>query len=215
MNDGTRPMAAARLVFLSALLVLGMVPHRAFALSASGVDAVRGFYATLLSTMKNGPALGESGRYAELEPVVRETFDLPLMSQLAVGPAWAGLTDARRRQVIDAFGRYISATYADRFDSYSGEQLQVASEQPVAAGIVVHSRIVKANGEPVNIDYLMRQNGGRWQISDVYLDGTISQLSTQRSEFAAILQNRGIEGLISTLNRKAELLAATRIAPQS
>jgi len=86
------------------------------------------------------------------------------------------------------------------------DRLQVAGEQPVAAGVIVHSRIVKADGEPVSIDYLMRENAGGWQISDVYLDGTISELATHRSEFAAILRSRGIDGLISTLNRKAELL---------
>jgi ABC-type transporter MlaC component len=34
----------------------------------------------------------------------------------------------------------------------------------------------------------MRQNQGSWQISDVYLDGTISQLAIQRSEFYSILR---------------------------
>ena len=53
----------------------------------------------------------------------------------------------------------------------------------------------------------MRQNDGAWQISDVYLDGTISQLATQRSEFGAILRREGFDGLLSTLQRKVKLLA--------
>jgi len=52
----------------------------------------------------------------------------------------------------------------------------------------------------------MRQNDGVWQISDVYLDGTISQLATQRSQFGAILRREGFEGLIATLHRKIDLL---------
>jgi phospholipid transport system substrate-binding protein len=206
MNRVWLPSKSVRAAVLVALLALGLAPRAALAVPAGGGDAVRGFYDALLSTMKNGAALGQSGRYAKLEPVVRSTFDLPLMARLAVGPAWAGLSDGQRQQVSEAFGRYISAVYAERFDSYSGEQLQVAGEQPVAAGVIVHSRIVKADGEPVSIDYLLRQNAGGWQISDVYLDGTISELATRRSEFAAILRSRGIDGLISTLNRKAELL---------
>jgi phospholipid transport system substrate-binding protein len=215
MSEPPRPTPVAGAALVVAVLALALLPRPAAASPASGGDAVRGFYATLLSTMKDGAALGESGRYARIEPVVRKTFDLPLMARLAVGPAWTGFSEAQRRQVTRAFGRYISATYADRFDSYSGEKLQVASEQPVAAGIIVHSRIVKPDGEPVSIDYLMRRNGDCWQISDVYLDGTISELATQRSQFAAILQSRGIEGLIATLNRKAELLAAAPVPGQS
>jgi len=61
--------------------------------------------------------------------------------------------------VTESFGRYISAIYADRFDSYAGQKLQVTGEQPAAAGVMVRSQIVKANGEPVNVDYMMRRKG--------------------------------------------------------
>jgi len=54
----------------------------------------------------------------------------------------------------------------------------------------------------------VRQNGGSWQIADVYLNGTISELATRRSEFASILRTRGINGLIAMLNTKADALSA-------
>jgi hypothetical protein len=40
-------------------------------------------------------------------------------------------------------------------------------EQPAMAGIMVRSQIIKANGEPVNVDYMMRRNGDSWLISDM------------------------------------------------
>jgi phospholipid transport system substrate-binding protein len=111
--------------------------------------------------------------------------------------------------VTESFGRYISAIYADRFDSYSGQRLQVTGEQPATAGVMVRSLIVKANGELVKVDYLMRRNGDAWLISDIYLDGAISEVATRRSEFAAILKSEGIDGLIAALNRKSNVLIAT------
>jgi phospholipid transport system substrate-binding protein len=81
------------------------------------------------------------------------------MARLSVGPSWATLTEAQRQQVTESFGRYISAIYADRFDSYSGQRLRVTGEQPAIAGVMVRSQIVKANGELVKVDYLMRRNG--------------------------------------------------------
>jgi phospholipid transport system substrate-binding protein len=178
--------------------------------AAPGSDTVRSLYTTLLATMRNGPALGAQGRYVRIAPVVRQVFDIPFMTRLAVGPQWASLSEAQRQQVSQAFERYVAAIYAERFDSYSGEQLQVIGEQPSTAGTIVISRIVKSSGEPVQIDYLMRQNGGTWQIADVYLNGTISELATRRSEFAAILQSGGISGLIQALNTKAAALASVR-----
>src|SRR5208282_3323731 len=209
----SRPMAPKtpswKAAALAAGLGLGMLSYPAHAAPASGGDTVQGLYDVLLSTMKNGRTLGQSGRFTQLEPVIRRTFDIPSMTRLSVGPSWASLTEAQRQQVTESFGRYISAIYADRFDSYAGQKLTVIGEQPAAAGIMVRSQIVKANGEPVNIDYMMRRNGDSWLISDIYLDGAISEVATRRSEFAAILKSQGIDGLIAALNRKADILTAT------
>jgi phospholipid transport system substrate-binding protein len=196
-------------VALGAGIGLAMLSHPVHAAPASGGDTVQGLYEALLTTMKNGRILGQSGRFAQLEPVIRRTFDIPAMARLSVGPSWASLTEGQRQQVTESFARYISAIYADRFDSYSGQKLQVTGEQPAPAGVRVKSQIVKANGEPVKIDYMMRRNGESWLISDIYLDGAISEVATRRSEFAAILKNEGIDGLIAALNRKADILTAT------
>jgi phospholipid transport system substrate-binding protein len=176
---------------------------------ASGSDTVKGLYDTLLSTMKNGHILGQSGRFVQLEPVIRRSFDIANMARLSVGSSWNALTDAQRRQMTESYGRYISAIYAERFDSYGGQQLQVIDEQPGGAGVMVRSRIIKANGEPVQIDYSMRHSGETWLIADIYLDGAISEVATRRSEFAAILKSQGIDGLITALNRKADMLTGT------
>jgi phospholipid transport system substrate-binding protein len=117
--------------------------------------------------------------------------------------------DAQRQLVTESLGRYISAIYADRFDSYAGQKLQVTGEQPAAAGVMVRSQIVKTNGELVTVDYMMHRSGNSWLISDIYLDGAISKVATRHSEFAAILKSQGIDGLIAALNRKADILTAT------
>jgi phospholipid transport system substrate-binding protein len=194
---------------VAAGLGLAMLSYPVHAAPASGGDAVQGLYDALLSTMKNGRTLGQSGRFTQLEPVIRRTFDIPAMARLSVGSSWASLSEVQRQQVTESFGRYISAIYADRFDSYAGQKLQVTGEQPDPAGVMVRSQIVKANGEPVKIDYMMRRNGEGWLISDVYLDGAISEVATRRSEFAAIVKADGVDGLIAALNRKADTLTGT------
>src|ERR1700732_5563819 len=119
-----------------------MAPYPALAAPASGSDTVQRLYDALLSTMKNGRTLGQSGRFTQLEPVIRRTFDIPAMARLSVGPSWTSLTEAQRQQVMESFGRYISAIYADRFDSYAGQKLQVTGEAPNATGAMVRSQIV-------------------------------------------------------------------------
>jgi phospholipid transport system substrate-binding protein len=208
-----KPIVSNRLAWkaatVAAVLGLATLPYPAHSAPASGGDTVQGLYDALLNTMKNGRTLGQSGRFSQLEPVIRRTFDISSMVRLSVSPSWATLTEAQRQQLTESFGRYISAIYADRFDNYAGQKLQVTGEQPAAADAMVRSQIVKANGEPVNVDYMMRRNGDSWLISDIYLYGAISEVATRRSEFAAILKSQGVDGLIAALNRKADLLTAT------
>lgn len=193
----------------SICLALGFaigLPAQQAAVASDPQDVAQGFCRVLLNTMRDGRSLGQSGRYARLVPIVNRTFDLAFMARLAVGSSWATLAPAQQQRLTEAFGSYVSATYADRFDTYSGEQLEVTGEQPYGSDVMVHTKIVKSNGETLILNYLMRQNRGDWQISDVYLDGTISQLAVHRSEFNSILRREGVDGLVMALNRKVDLL---------
>lgn len=197
--------AAAFAAGLGIALVSGPV----FAAPASVGETVQGLYDALLNTMKNARWLGQSGRFTQLAPVIHRSFDIASMARLSVGPSWPSLTDAQRQQMTESYGRYISAIYADRFDGYAGQKFEVMGEQPAPAGVMVKSQITKANGEPVKVDYLMRRSSDSWLISDIYVDGAISEIAMRRSEFAAIVRSEGIQGLITALNRKADLLTGT------
>jgi phospholipid transport system substrate-binding protein len=78
---------------------------------------------------------------------------------------------------------------------------------PGGNGVTVHSKLVKSDGEPVQLDYLMRENAAAgWQIVDVYLSGTVSELAVRRSEFSSILRRGGAEALIEALQKKVAQL---------
>ena len=147
---------------IALLLAAGIFTENASAL-ADPQGNVRGFYDALLTTMRNGPTLGQSGRYARLAPVVDRVFDVPSMTRLAIGPSWSTLSAAQQQQLVEAFRHYVAATYADRFDSYSGQQLQVTGERPYNADVIVQTKIVKSDGDTTTLDYLMRQNQGSWR----------------------------------------------------
>jgi phospholipid transport system substrate-binding protein len=205
-----QPTVTGKLAGMCLALLLGAgLPTTGSAAASDPQQLVQSFYGVLLSNMKDGRMLGEGGRYARLAPVVDRTFDLPSMTRLAVGPAWETLAPAQQQQLTAAFAHYVAATYADRFDTYSGEQLQVAGERPHGADLMVQTSIVKADGEKTRLDYLIRQG----RISDVYLDGTISQLAVHRSEFHSILQREGVDGLVAALHRKVDLLNSVARAP--
>jgi phospholipid transport system substrate-binding protein len=158
--------------------------------------------------MREGRRLGGEGRYRKLEPVVDRVFNLPLMTEVAVGARWATLSDDQRRKLVEAFRRFTIASYASHFGSYDGERFEVAADpQPVSGGsLVVHSKLVTRNAKAIALDYVVRQTNGTWQIIDVYAQGTISELARRRSEFAAVLNRGGADALADRLVEKADTL---------
>ena len=79
-------------------------------------------------------------------------------------------------------------------------------ETKIKHGVLVRTQIVRPNDAPVSINYILHDNDEAWQIRDVYLGGSISELATRRSEFTGILRSQGVDGLIAVLNKKADEL---------
>ena len=168
------------------------------------------FYATLLAVMKQAKQLTFDQRYSRLAPTIEQTFDLPLMTRIAVGPGWTGLAPDQQQRLNAAFARYSISTYVNRFDDYGGERFEV-DPNPTANpnGKLVTSSLVKSNGEKVGLNYLVHQDKtGTWRVIDVYLSGTVSELATRRAEFVAVLQRDGADGLVQMIERRTAALRA-------
>jgi phospholipid transport system substrate-binding protein len=194
--------------FTVALGLAALIQASALAESSDpAVSRITVFYGTLLDTMKQAKQLGVKGRYDKLSPVLAKTYDLPMMSKLAVGPAWSTLTPQQQAAITTAFTRMTVATYASRFDGFSGEQFQIleTSDRPNGDKIV-KTQIIKSDGGAVPLNYLMRKSGADWKIVDIYLDGTISELANRRAEFGAILKSGGPDALVVSLNKQGDKL---------
>jgi phospholipid transport system substrate-binding protein len=181
---------------------------RAASAADNPVAVIQRFYDVLLSVMKDAKHLSFGQRYQRLAAIISVTYNLPLMSRLSVGPGWAQLQPAQQQRLTDAVSRYTISVYANRFDDYGGERFQVDPD-PVANpnGVIVQTRLVKSDGDKVTLNYLMRQAEGLpWQVIDVYLSGTISELATRRSEFVAVLQQSGADGLVKLLDDRTAAL---------
>lgn len=189
-------------------VTLSLVAFSAWA-AASPAATLHTFYDALLGVMKEGPKLGFAGREQRLGSAVTRAFDVPLMTRLVVGLQWPGLSAEEQKQLVAAFTEFSIATYASQFDDYSGERFDVESKAVPAPGgdVIVKTKLIQSDGEPVQLDYLLRQEQAEWRIIDVFLSGTISQLAARRSEFTAILREQGASGLIAVLKEKTKALA--------
>lgn len=155
----------------------------------------------LIFVMKNAKNLGYRGRYRKLEPILSNAYNFDLMSKSSVGRRnWESFTPEQQKQFQDLFKRMSVSTYASRFKGYSGQDFEVLGHQKSSSGdLVVQSKLNNPDGDPVDLNYRMRDFDGEWRIIDVYLDGRFSELAKNRSEFTSVLRDKGYDGLVDAI----------------
>ena len=172
------------------------------------VAVVQTFSDALVDSMKAGGSIKFAERTARLAPVIERSFDLPLTTRLAVGPAWSTFSASDQTALVAAIRRMTVAEYARNFSSWNGEAIIVDGKPNVRAGdALVRTTLTRKGKAPVVIAYRMRQSGGRWRIVDVLFNGSVSQLATRRSDYAAIVKRGGAKALIAHLGAAADKAA--------
>ena len=196
------PTLAATLL---AVTLCAQAPAAMAAQADPAAARIEVFDQALVDTLKQGAALGVKGRYRKLSPVIESTFDLPVMTRFAVGPAWTTLSAADQQALVKAFTRLSVASYAHNFSAFDGERFDIDTVQTRGPDKIIQTRLTPGHGAPVSLNYRMRNSGGTWKIIDVYY-GAISQLTTRRSDFAAPLASGGAKGLLQHLDALADKL---------
>ena len=199
-------MFASRLVrvaaFAVALLYIGAPAH-----AGAARDQIAKLNTVFTEVTKDAKTLGYDGRYEKLQPALIEAYDFEAMTRVTTGRYWRDFTADQKKQAVAAFRDLSIATYAARFDGTGGQRFEILSEEPASAGdLRVNTQAVPTNGEPVRIDYLLRQDNGKWRVIDIYLKSSVSELAMRRGEFTAILAKSGFEGLMADLKAKVTQL---------
>jgi len=203
LAHGCAALAFAAMAFFAA------APAMADAPTDPAARQIAVFTDTLLDTMRQAKQLGISGRFNRLKPVIEQTFDIPTMTQLAVGPSWTTLSAADQQALIAAFERMTLANYARNFDSYSGEQFVIdPNVQTRNQDRIVQTKLVQTHDAPIPFIYRMRQSNGTWKVIDVFLNGYVSELATRRSDFASTVASGGSAALLKRINDLTDKLMA-------
>ena len=169
----------------------------------AGKAVVENLHATLLQVMIEADTLGFSGRKEKLEPVLAECFDFTTIARIVTGKQWQEIDSLERENFVTLFARLSLATYASNFDGFSGESFETLAIEQRRGNLLVKTAIVKADGNRVTLNYLLRDNDGVWRIVNVIADG-VSDLSLKRAEYTAVIKSEGFNSLLTKLNGKIE-----------
>ncbi len=190
-----------------AALLGALLPIAAQAADPEATASIQALDQALLANMRDGQATPFTQRYATLGPVIDRTFDLPTILRLSVGPAWGTMPPDQQTALLGVFRKFTVVQYVANFSKNDGTQFQIVPEnRSLGADQVVATRVVPTSGDPTRIDYVMRRTPAGWRAIDVLLNGSISQVAVNRSDWRSSLTS-GAGPLISNLQRKVASLS--------
>lgn len=178
--------------------------------SASAV--VEAFHQTLTEAMKKADSLGYQGRFDLIAPAVATAIDQAFMAEKSIGREWRQLTPEEQQQWIDRFSKLTVANYAGRFKGYSGEHFTLDGEEDAPHDTkLVKTTLVLPNDDDVTLNYRLHETPTGWKIIDVYMNGTVSELSLRRSEYSSTVKRDGFEKLMDAIQKKLDDFAAGNV----
>jgi phospholipid transport system substrate-binding protein len=167
-------------------------------------EVVEKLHSALIGAMRNDE-LDFEGRYALLEPVVNQTFNLEFMGSKCVGRHWKKLNEQEQQDWLEKFRRLTIANYASRFKKFDGEEFETLGNEAGARETqVVLTKLHIPSDEDVALNYRLMRGEDGWRIIDIYLRGTVSELALRRSEYSATLKRDGFDDLVAAIDRKIE-----------
>ena len=191
-NGGGRKFLSA----LAALLIVGAAP----VLAHAETDPVIARIQTLDDALVAGAKAGTLSS-PKVRETLRESFNLTVMAQVAVGAPWATMSDKEHAAVVEAMSRYTEARYAREFRDFNNQTIVIDPVvQSRGPDRLVKAEIREKGEPPLKLGYRLREYNGQWRIIDVIYNG-VSQLATQRSEFADTIRTGGAAALVKSLDQ--------------
>jgi phospholipid transport system substrate-binding protein len=135
-------------------------------------------------------------------------FDRDYAARQVLGRHARGADDADVKLFADALADNLMQRYGDSLLNFNTQlRVRVKSETPLprGLGVKVASELLRAGGEPIPVDYLMRQSGGTWKVFDVMVEG-VSFVQTFRQQFDDELTHKSIKQVAADL-RSGQLQA--------
>ncbi|HEV3489225.1 MAG TPA: ABC transporter substrate-binding protein [Reyranella sp.] len=145
-------------------------------------------------------------REAAFREVLRNDFDLPYMARLALGTHWNEASEQQRARFLAALETAEVRAYSERLGKLAGYTLTIDKVDARPNGVwIVDSLFSQAGGQPIKLEWEVRDNGQGPRIADIKIAG-VSMFLTKRAEFNSYILNTG--GTVEPLVRELEVRAA-------
>jgi len=188
----------------SLVLCLGVGMH-AHAEDETPDGLIKRLSTEVLDTIKADKAMraGDMTKIVALvDTKILPNLDFLRMTASSVGPGWRQATPEQQKRLQDEFKTLLVRTYSGALAQVSDQTIAMKPlrASPEDKEVVVRSEI-KGGGDPVQLDYRLAKTPGQgagWKIYNINVLG-VWLVENYKSQFAAEINAKGIDGLIASL----------------
>lgn len=184
---------------MAVALLLGIAAPAAHAANAeSFIRSKHGQLTTLVVKAKT------KADESKLENAFDEVLDYETLARESLRDYWDDRTPAERAEFQDVLTKLVRAAYRKSLKRIGNYEVEFRGGEKGAAGEVVRTvarNRQNAREEPVSIDYVVRESGGKWQIIDIVTEGS-SLVGNYRSQFRRIIQKQGFPEVLVRMKKK-------------
>lgn len=200
-----KKMLTAMSVMMAALM---WAPLAGAAEAGSPEELVEKVGSALIEGVRSDPTLTAAGGHDRLEKLIEDkvipSVNFERMTASAVGPAWRQASPEQRQKLQTGFKKLLINVYAGALTQLGNQQLVVkpGRRDPAEKEALVKSEL-KGGGDPVELSYRLVKSEAGWRISNMNVMG-VWIAETYRSQFTPLVNQKGIEGLISWLDSRGK-----------
>ncbi|KRB86861.1 toluene tolerance protein [Sphingomonas sp. Root710] len=111
------------------------------------------------------------------------------------------ITPAQKAAYKQAIPNFIIGTYSDNLYDYANATMKVIRTAPAGSGFNVTTQVQKPGAQPITAVWSVAKVGGAFKVTNLTV-ANINLAVTQGQDFDAIIQRKGIDGLIAMMKAR-------------
>jgi len=146
--------------------------------------------------------------------VLLPNFDTEYSARLVLGQYWKTATPEQRKRFVDAFYHSLLRNYGAALIDFTGDRFVVLPYKgdPGDSSATVRTEVKKSTGDKVPVNFSLRKTPDGWKAWDVVIEG-ISYVKSFRTDFASEIQQKGLDDVISRLEKEGRVGPASAAVP--
>ena len=138
--------------------------------------------------------------------VLLPNFDTEYSARLVLGQYWKTATPEQRKRFVDAFYHSLLRNYGAALIDFTGDRFIILPYKgdPGDTTATVRTEVKRSSGDKVPVNFSLRKTPDGWKAWDVVIEG-ISYVKSFRTDFASEIQQKGLDDVITRLEKEGKV----------